>query len=449
MKNSFDLIVIGAGTAGTGAAMKCRRAGMEVAIIDERPVGGTCALRGCDPKKILVGAAELIDWNTRMQGKGIDTKGNIDWKELIAFKRTFTSGVTVETEKSLAGAGIEIISGHAEFIDEGHVRAGDRVLEGRNFVIATGAIPMPLPFAGKEHMIDSEAFMDLEELPKRIVFAGGGFIAFEFAHIAARAGAEVHIIEMMDRPLVNFDQDMIGMLVRKSKDIGIRIHTGTGVEAVEKTADGTVVHCRKQGEEVLISGDLVVHGAGRVANISGLALEAGGIEFNRKGVVVNDYLQSVSNPAVYAAGDASASPGLPLTPLAVLEGRMAAMNILENNKYKPDYRVMPTTVYTVPKVGLVGLTEEQAMTAGFECRVIKNDMSDWYTYTRTGDAYAMAKVIVDKNTDRILGAHVIGGHADELINQFAMAMHFDIAAKELKRMIYAYPSASSDIAYLL
>lgn len=449
MRKSFDLIVIGSGIAGSGAAMKCRQEGWEVAVVDERPFGGTCQLRGCDPKKILVGAAELMDWNQRMAGKGVEMSGEINWPDLIAFKRSFTENASENNEKYLKDAGISVLHGHAEFIGEKQIRIGELSYEARNILIATGAVPMPLGFKGAEHMIDSEGFMELEKLPKKIIFAGGGFIAFEFAHIAARTGAEVHIIEMQDRPLANFDQEIVEMLVEKSKEIGIHIHTGTSVDSVEKSESGLVVHCMKQGAKEDLEGELVVHGAGRVANVANMGLEAGKVVFTSKGIVVNDFLQSVSNPAVYAAGDAAASPGPPLTPFASLEGELAATNMLKGNTAKTDYKVKPSVVFTVPKIGSVGLTEEQAIEKGYSCRTAKVDMSDWYTYTRTGDSFAMAKVIVDEKTDLILGAHIMGSYADELINLFAMAIQFDLPSKNLQDLMLAYPTAASDIGYML
>jgi glutathione reductase (NADPH) len=449
LENQFDLIVIGSGTAGMGAAMKCKNKGWNVAVVDSRPFGGTCALRGCDPKKILVGAAELMDWNLRMKGKGFGSTGEINWSDLIAFKRTFTQGVSENREKSLQEAGIITLHGHAKFVGENKIKVEKHVYEGKHILIATGAIPMPLPFKGNEYMIDSEAFLDLDQLPKKIIFAGGGIIAFEFAHIAVRAGAEVHIVEMQDRPLANFDPDIVKMLVEKSKSIGIHIHTGTSVVSVEKIEEGFIAHCLKKGEQMDIDGELVVHGAGRVPNTVDLNLEAGQVEVTRKGIMVNDYLQSISNPLVYAAGDAAASPGLPLTPFASLEGKMAATNMLENNKKKPDYRVMPTVVFTVPKIATVGLSEIQVIEKGYAYQMMNVDMSNWYSYRRTNDSYAMAKIIVDKKSDQILGAHIMGSQADVLINSFAVAIQFNLSAKEIKHMIFAYPSTSSDLGYML
>lgn len=448
MKNTFDLIVIGAGTAGMGAAMKCKKGGLDVAIVDSRPYGGTCALRGCDPKKVLVGAAELMDWNQRMKGKGFNG-GEIIWSELMAFKHTFTDHVPEEREKSLQDAGITTLHGHAKFIDQNKIQVEDQVYEAKYIIIATGSIPIPLAFKGNEHMIDSEAFLELEELPNKVVLVGGGFIAFEFAHILARTGAEVHIIEMQEKPLANFDQDIVKMLVEKSKAIGVQVHTGTNVESVSKNNDEFVVECLKNNEKIEIKCGLVVNGAGRIANIADLNLKAGNVKHIDKGILVNEYLQNISNFSVYATGDAVISHGLPLTPIAVNEGKMAAANILKGNVVTPDYKVLPMVVFTVPKIGSVGLSEAQAMEKEYIYEVINVDMSDWFTYKRTNDSYAMAKIIVDKETDLILGAHIMGSYADELINHFALAMQYSISATEIKRMIYAYPSATSDIGYML
>src|SRR5438128_2057589 len=186
----FDLIVIGTGTAAATVAWQCRSAGWQVAIIDSRPFGGTCALRGCDPKKVLVGVAELRDWISRMKGRGVRTDdARIDWTELMRFKRTFTDPVPKDREQSFAKAGIASFHGRACFVDRTSVQIGDDILEGRHVAVAAGAMPRPLGVPGEQHVITSEQFLELEKLPGRIVFIGGGYISFEFAHIALRVGA--------------------------------------------------------------------------------------------------------------------------------------------------------------------------------------------------------------------------------------------------------------------
>src|SRR5437773_6756801 len=184
MAQRFDLICIGTGSAASTVASRCRAAGWTVAIVDKRPFGGTCALRGCDPKKVLVGAADVIDWTRRMQGKGVAAQAaEIDWPALIHFKRTFTEPVPANREKAYQKAGIALFHGRARFVDRTTLQVGENVLSGRFFHIAAGARPAPLGIHGESHLTTSDEFLDLDELPKRIVFAGGGYISFEFAHV--------------------------------------------------------------------------------------------------------------------------------------------------------------------------------------------------------------------------------------------------------------------------
>lgn len=449
MEEEFDLIVIGTGSGGSAAASKCNNAGWKVAIIDSRPFGGTCALRGCDPKKVLVGAAEMIDGIDRMKGNGITSGSSINWPELMAFKRTFTEPVPDNRVENFQKAGIHTFHGRASFLNEEKIQVGEDVLTGKHILIANGAKPAPLPIEGTEHLTYSDEFLELDELPAKMVFIGGGYISFEFAHIAARAGSEVHIIHRGDRPLEQFDSELVGLLMEKSKEIGIHLHLNTEVNSIEKKGSSYIVNGSNNGQPVHWEGDLVLHGAGRMPDLEDMQLEKGNVEREKRGVSVNEYLQSSSNPRVYAAGDAAATAGLPLTPIASMESHVVASNLLKGNHRSPNYKVMPTVVFTLPKLASVGLSEEQAREKGHQIKVNKIDTSDWYTYKRTNEKYAMVKVIVDEQTDKILGAHFISQEADELINHFATAIQFDLATKDLKQMIYAYPTAASDLGYML
>lgn len=450
MSKQFDLIVIGTGAAGATAAYKCRSAGWEVAIVDARPFGGTCALRGCDPKKVLVGAAELVDWKRRMEGKGIPANGiNIDWSALMRFKRTFTEPVPKNREHGYAKAGIATIHGRARFIGPTAIKVGDEELVGRHVLIANGARPAALAIPGEAHLTTSEQFLELEQLPHRILFVGGGYISFEFAHVAARAGAQVRILHRGSRPLLGFDPDLVEHLVRATRELGVDVRLNTGVEAIEKTADHLLVHSSAEAARQLFETDMVVHGAGRVPEIDDLALEKAGVQWGRKGVVVNEYLQSVSNPAIYAAGDSAASGGLPLTPVASLEGHVVASNLLEGNHRKPDYTGVPTVVFTVPPLASVGLQEATARERGLKFRINREDTSGWYSSRRIGMKYSGFMVLVEEQSDRILGAHLLGPHAEEVINLFALALRAGLRAADLKTMPYAYPSSSSDLSYMV
>ena len=243
MTTTVDLIVLGTGTAAQSVAYPCREAGWSVAVVDYHPFGGTCQLRGCDPKKVLVGVSDLVDWSRRMQGKGVSAPGlSLSWPDLIRFKRTFTDPVPEQTKRSFEQAGIITRGGRAHFVDRTSVQVGEEILVGRHVVIATGACHADLGIAGEDLLTTSTQFLDLEELPRRIVFVGGGYIAFEFAHIAARAGAQVQVLHRGSRPLEKFDPDLVSMLVQASRELGIEVHVNRAVTAIERQGDHLLVH---------------------------------------------------------------------------------------------------------------------------------------------------------------------------------------------------------------
>ena len=221
MASNYDVIVIGVGMAGLNVARRTASAGRKVAVVDSRPYGGTCALRGCDPKKVLVGAAEIIDWQRRMTGQGIEGEVRIDWQELMRFKRTFTESVPGNLERSLGGMEVATYHGEARFVDAASLQVGSDILTGEHIVIAAGARPRDLGIPGSELVVTSTDFLELESLPERIVFIGGGYISFEFAHLAARAGAAATILHRGERPLEGFDADLVWELVRASEEVGI------------------------------------------------------------------------------------------------------------------------------------------------------------------------------------------------------------------------------------
>jgi len=448
-KRKFDLIVIGTGSAASSAAHKCRSAGWKVAVIDSRPFGGTCALRGCDPKKILVGAAEVIDWSRRMADKGIDSGDiRINWSELMSFKRTFIQSVPKDVEEYFTKAGITTFNGRARFTSPNTVQVGEEVLEGKYVLIAAGARPMDLEIAGEEHLITSDEFLELDELPKRIIFVGGGYISFEFAHIASRAGVQVTILHRDDQPLRVFDKDIVAKLMEATRDAGIDLQLSTTVEGIERVANEFVVQVTAGDKKQSFKGDLVMHGAGRVPDIDDLNLGVAGVEHERGGVKVNEYLQSVSNPTVYAAGDVAIS-GPPLTPVAGYEGGIVATNLLEGNRDKPNYDGIPSVVFTIPPLASVGLREDEAREKGLKFKVNHLDTSAWYASKRTGEKHTGFKVLIEEETDKVLGAHVLGAHAEEIINLFALAIRKNLPAQDLRNMLYAYPTNASNIPYML
>lgn len=446
----FDLVVIGTGAGGATPAYRCRSQGWKVAIVDSRPFGGTCALRGCDPKKVLVGAAEVIDRVHLMKGRGLRADGTkIDWAELMRFKRSFTEPVPENREKAFARAGIETFHRPARFVAPTAVQVEADVLEGRYVVIAAGASPADLNIPGSEHVITSDRFLELDELPRRIVFIGGGYISFEFAHVATHAGAHVHILHRGPRPLAGFDPDLVDRLVERTRALGAEVHVNTQVEAIEKKNGNLSVVASTPDGSRSFEADLVVHGAGRVPEIDDLDLEAAGVERVKRGVKVNEYLQSVSNPNVYAAGDAAASNGLPLTPVAGYEGKIVADNLLGGNQRKAEYPPMPSVVFTVPPLATVGLQERAASEQGLKFKTKFGLTAGWYSSRRIGEEYSGYKVLVEEETGRILGAHLLGPHAEELINLFSLAMRTGMRAEDVREMIFAYPTHGSDMAYMV
>jgi glutathione reductase (NADPH) len=459
--DTFDLVVVGTGVAATTAAWKCHAAGWSVAIVDSRPFGGTCALRGCDPKKVLVGAAEIIDWNRRLKNKGISYSNapEIAWQDLIKFKRSFTEPVPKQREEQFSKAGITAIHGIAKFVSDRTLEVGKHhLLAGSHILIATGAEPAKLNIPGEENIIKSDEFMELNELPPKIVFVGGGYISFEFAHVAARAGAKVTILHRGTRPLNNFDPYLIDMLLKKTRDVGIEVILRTRVDSIESRKDdsnsgGTDYKVHYSGTEnnkvSTVDANIIVHGAGRAPALDHLNLESAGIQGDGKGVKVNEYLQSISNPSVYAAGDAAATGGLPLTPIGVYEGEIAAENMLNGNHATPNYKGTPSVVYTIPPLASVGLQENEATMQGLKFKTNKASTIDWYSSKRVGENHTGYKVIIEQNTDRILGAHLFAPNSEEVINIFALAIRFGLKAAELKQAIYSYPTNSSDVGYML
>ena len=450
MSESYDLIVLGAGMAGVASSNKCASQGWRVAIVDPLPYGGTCALRGCDPKKILRRGAEIIDSARLMEGKGIDAGGlSINWGDLMKHKHGFTDPVPENMEAGLNGNGVETLHGPARFTSERQVEVGGTRYDADRFLIATGARPRPLDFPGHEHLIDSTGFLDLDDLPSRILFVGGGFISFEFAHIAARAGASPVIVDRGERPLKGFDPDLVELLVARGAEIGVELRRSTSIVAVEPNGRGYIVTLDRPGVRESIETDLVVHGAGRVADLSGLALDAAGVEWGERGLSVSDHLQSTTNPAVWAAGDSADTAGMPLTPVAVIEAKVASSNMIKGTTTAPNYSGIPTAVFTIPELARVGMLEAEALEQGIDLAVRHSDTSGWYSNYRVGETTAAAKVLIDRSTDRVVGAHLLGPEYGELINTFGLAITLGLTTRQLKSTTAAYPTVGSDLGSML
>jgi len=451
-QTDHDVLVLGAGTGGMGVAHRCARAGLDVAIVDVLPYGGTCALRGCDPKKMLVGVTEALDQAARFRGNGLIAPDlSVDWAELMAFKRTFTDAMPARVERGLKKAGVTTLHGEAKFLASGKVDINGRELLARYVHIATGARPRTLGVPGEEMLITSTDFLELPALPRRVAFVGGGFISFEFAHIARRAGAEeITVLHRGSRPLEQFDPDLVDLQVEHTRAMDIDVRLDACVTAVERTSDGVRVTCDTPAGTVHVDCDVAVHGAGRVANLGGLDLDRAGIEWSGRGVRVSNALRSVSNTSVFAAGDAADTGAPNLTPVSAYDARIVGKNIIAGEDVAHvDYPLIPSVVFTGPPVARVGLLETEASEQGPDFDVNFARTGTWYSSLRVAEPCSAYKMLVEKGTGRLLGAHLLGPGAEEQVNVLAAAMQTGLTANQIKAILFAYPSYASDVASMV
>jgi glutathione reductase (NADPH) len=405
--DSYDVLILGGGNAGFGVTVPTRKEGLKVALVEDRDLGGTCPNRGCTPKKVLVAAGHTLHEIRQAHVHGIEvSKPCLDWSKLI------------DREKTLI------------------------------IVVATGSRPRPLPISGAELMITSDEVLSERQRPGSVLFVGGGVIALEFGHVYARAGTKVTILEVLPKLLPALDADAVEEIKAESEAIGIAVHTGVKVLRVER-ADGRLrTVFEANGNEHAIEADRVVNGAGRIANVDGLDLDKGNVKHDSFRIAVDDFLRSTSNPSVFVCGDALSSVQQ-LSPVATYEGHIVGDNIIDGPKHRPDYASLPSAVYTVPALASVGLTEAQAKEQGLNTKISVNHMEDWFSARTYAETRAYAKVIVDADSDLILGAHMVGHGAEELINIFALAKAHRITATAIRDFIFAYPSFASDIKHML
>lgn len=446
----FDLVVLGTGPSGGTVATKIAKAGKRVALVDSRTFGGVCALRGCNPKKVYVNAGQLVDQIHRGDGKLIsDASVKIDWKQLHAFKMEFTQPVAEKKEQSFQEDGAETFHGVARFISPDTIDVVGTKLTADRFLIATGGRPRELSFDGAEHVTRSDEFLELESMPEHVVFIGGGYISMEFAGVVARAGSRVTVIEKNDQILSGFDPDLVNQLTDSLREHRIRFQMNAEITGIEKSADGHLqVHLAN--EQSPIECGLVVHGAGRVPNIDELCLSQGEIEHGEKGIAVNQFMQNPTNSRVFATGDC-ADNGMPrLTPVANEDARIAAKNLFsETLERTPDYGHVPKVAFTIPSIASVGLSEEAARDSNDNLTVLSDDISSWGSVRKTGPTVAVYKILIDSQTDSILGAHLLGPSAEETINLFALAMKFNLTATDMKSTLFAFPTFASDVRSML
>jgi glutathione reductase (NADPH) len=375
MADNYDVVILGTGNAGMGAAGVTRAAGRSVAMIESRDVGGTCPIRGCVPKKVLVAAAQVLHQIDLAPQHHISVGGaKLDWPALVARERTFVDGVPDDVRKSLESREIELIEGRAKFVGENAIAVNGRTLEAENIVIATGSTPRSLPIQGADLMITSDDILELATLPERLVFVGGGVIALEFGHVFARAGTAVTILEAMDRLLPRMEADAVAQIHQESERIGIKILTGVTVDEIAAAGNALRVNFTHDGKQQSVEADRVANGAGRVPDVAELDLDAGNIAHDGLSLSVTEELRSTSNAHVWAAGDAVGGTAQ-LSPVATYEGRIVGNNILNGGGQTPAYGHVPANVYTVPALATIGMTEEEATASGRSFQVTASDMS--------------------------------------------------------------------------
>lgn len=441
----YDVIVIGTGVTGQTVAEELATAGKRVLVIDRREFGGTCALRGCEPKKALYAVAEAAERARGQLGNGLVGEVSVDWAQLIDFKRTFTDSASASAESAIRESGAEALHGTARFRDADTIEVAGVPYTAEHIVIATGAIPRPLDIPGAELVLTSEQFMTAEKIGPRVVFIGGGYISFEFAHIAAATGSRVTIVHRDGQALVGFEPQLADMLAASYRQGGIEVLLDSPVTGVEGIGEERVV-VLDDGSRIAC--DTVVHGAGRVPDLDALALDAGSVERGHLGVEVDEHMRSRTNPRVWAAGDAAAL-GAPLTPVGVAQARVIVRGILGDSDARFAPAAVASVVFSNPPLASVGLTEEHAAEQGVDVEVKFSDTSAWASSRRMGMKVGGAKVLIERGTGCIVGAHLLGPHADEMINVFAAGIAGGMTAEQLKSTLWAYPTAGSEIVYLV
>jgi len=443
MTKQYDVIVIGGGPAGTALAGGLKQQGKSVLIVEADLWGGTCPNRGCDPKKILLSAVEAQQAARHLQHRGLAGEPQLDWLALMTHKRGYTNGINDGTLNGLKAQQIDTLHGQATFQADGQLAVDGQVVKATDYVIATGQRPAILPIQGQEYFKTSTDFLDLDQMPKRVTFVGGGYVGFELASIANAAGADVHIIHHNQRPLKEFDAELVQALMDNLTAEGITFDLDTDLQEIRHEDDG--LHLKAANAYELTT-DLVISSAGRIPNADQLGLDNVGVTYDRHGIQVNDHLQT-ANPHIYAIGDVSDTPVPKLTPVAGFEARYLVKELTDSGD-AIKYPVIPTQVFAEPKLAQVGISASIAAKQPAQYRMQSLDMTKWFTYYRFGARQALAKVVIDQTTGNVAGATFLSDVADEMINYVTLLIEKRVTLPELQRLVLAYPTPASDLQYL-
>lgn len=438
----YDAIVIGSGPAGNSAAYGLKEQGKKVAIIESDLWGGTCPNRGCDPKKMLMSGVEAQKRIETMLGKGFDQTPKIVWEDLMTFKKSYTDFVPQNTKEGLDAAEIDRYQGQASFLDANQIVVNDQELSANQFLIATGQRPAVLSIDGQDLLQSSTDFLDLNHLPKKMAFIGAGYIAFELAVIASAAGSEVHIIHHNDRPLKEFDQELVNDLVEHMKADGIQFHFNVNTKSVE------LMHpnYRITGENFELVVDMVIGATGRIPNVEGLNLEKAGVSYDKRGIKVDEHLRTTQQN-IFACGDVIAKKQPKLTPVAGFEAGYV-VNAMNGDTEAIDYPLIPTIVFGDQRLARIGLSERELADHPEKYHSETTDLSSWYTYHRINDQGAKIKIVYDED-DKIVAITCLSQLADEVINYLLIILTKKMSHEEVEKYIFAYPSPASDLSYFI
>jgi dihydrolipoamide dehydrogenase len=449
MADALDLVVIGSGPAGYECAIKAAQLGLKVACVEKNDtLGGTCLNVGCIPSKALLHASELFAEATHaFAGMGIQVgTPKIDVKQLLAFKDEAVTGNTKGIEFLFKKNKIEWVKGEGRILGTGKVQVGDRTLEAKNIVIATGSDVARLPGIDidEKTVVSSTGALMLEKVPERLIIVGGGIIGLELGSVWGRLGAKVTVVEFLDAILPGMDGEVVKNFTRILKKQGFEFKLGSKVTKVEKQKSGlkVTVEPSKGGEAEVLEGDVVLVAIGRVAYTDKLGLAEAGVKTDKRGRVEVDAKFKTNIDGIYAIGDAIAGPML--AHKGMEEGVALAEQLAGHWGYV-NYDVIPGVVYTSPEVASVGKTEEQLKAEGVEYNAGK------FPFTANGRAKAnkttegFVKILADKKTDRVLGVHIIGVNAGEMIQEAVVAMEFSGSSEDIARMCFAHPTLSEAV----
>src|SRR6266446_4880392 len=441
----FDLITIGAGSGGVAGSRRAGSYGARVAIVEESRIGGTCVLRGCVPKKLLVYGAQFADAFADAAGFGWTVAPpTFDWPVLIAAKNKELDRLEQIYINMLKNSGVEIIEGRAILADPHTVEIGGRNYTADNILIATGGHPTVPDIPGIEHVISSNEALDLPQLPRRIVIVGGGYIAVEFAGIFNGFGSEVVEIIRRQDVLRGFDEHIRVYLGEEMRARGIDIRSNAQVARIDKAGGGYVV-TTTTGDR--IDTDLVMYATGRAPNTNRLGLAELGVELTENGaIVVDEWQRAPKVPNIYAVGDVT--DRINLTPVAIAEGRAIAETLFNNNPIRMDHADVPSAVFSNPPIGVVGLTEDEARKRYGEIDVYQARFRPMKNTLSGRGERTFLKLVVDAKSDRVVGCHMLGPDAPEIIQGLAIAVKCGATKQQFDQTVGIHPSAAEEFVTL-